>query len=342
MIIKHVFFLKMDIFVIMNSLGDVKMTKKISIIIPVYNAEKYLERCLMSIIDQSYQDFEIILINDGSTDNSLNICNQFSEKDKRIKVYTKKNGGVSSARNYGIKKVITDYVCFIDSDDFISNDYLIILYSNIYDTNSDISVCGFIKYYKDEQVGDQKIQNKIIFDKKSAYDAMISNKQYAGYVWNKLYKFEIIKRMGDEIFKGNMFEDFEFNCRYLNECKKIVYTPTQLYYYFINDSSVTGTFTINDRIISGIDLYYSILNKYDQNNIDSSDLVAYVLLKYMYNLKYRAHKLNYPKDVIIDNQIYKRVMKSNIISFKNKILIFITSKNPIFIYSLKYKFKKSR
>ena len=94
---------------------------KISIIIPVYNSKKYLRKCLTSLKKQSYKNLEIILINDGSTDNSLDICNQYKKIDKRFKVYTKKNGGTSSARNYGIKKSTGDYITFVDNDDFIND-----------------------------------------------------------------------------------------------------------------------------------------------------------------------------------------------------------------------------
>ena len=117
------------------------MNDLISIIIPIYNTEKYLKRCLDSVINKSYENLEIILINDGSTDASEEICKDYLEKDKRIKYFKKANGGLSSARNYGIKKSTGKYIGFVDSDDVISYDMFLTLYNNLVETSSDMSIC---------------------------------------------------------------------------------------------------------------------------------------------------------------------------------------------------------
>ena len=118
------------------------MKELISIIVPIYKVEKYIAKCIESLIEQTYSTYEIILVNDGSTDNSLEICNSFKKRDKRIKVYTKENGGLSDARNYGLKKAVGSYICFIDSDDWVDNDFIEVLYNLLKKNKCDISICN--------------------------------------------------------------------------------------------------------------------------------------------------------------------------------------------------------
>lgn len=134
---------------------------EISIIIPVYNVEKYIEKCIDSVLEQSFKDFEIILVNDGSTDCSGIICNKYSKRDERISVIHKKNGGISSARNIALDCAKGKYITFIDSDDCISKDYIKILYNNIINQKADISICGNKRFKLDEEINEYKLNNKI-------------------------------------------------------------------------------------------------------------------------------------------------------------------------------------
>ena len=122
------------------------MTEKnpvISIIVPVYNVEKYLDRCIQSILVQSFKKFELVLINDGSTDNSLKICQKYREEDNRIVLISQPNKGLSAARNTGLENIHGEYVCFIDSDDFVEKNYLRSLYNNLEKNKADISICEY-------------------------------------------------------------------------------------------------------------------------------------------------------------------------------------------------------
>ena len=121
------------------------MEKLISIIVPVYNSEKYLEKCISSILNQTYKNIEIIIVDDGSKDKSVEICDNFSKNNKNIKVFHKKNEGVSIARNYGISKAKGDYILFIDSDDTIAKEMIYSLYNNLVDNDADISMCNIIR-----------------------------------------------------------------------------------------------------------------------------------------------------------------------------------------------------
>ncbi|NST07596.1 glycosyltransferase, partial [Enterococcus faecalis] len=121
---------------------------KISIIVPVYNVEKYLEKCVRSILAQTFTDFELILVDDGSPDSSGAMCDQFAEQDQRVKVIHKENGGLSDARNAGIEIATGEYLGFVDSDDYIADDMYELLYTNIVKEDADLSICGIYDVYE--------------------------------------------------------------------------------------------------------------------------------------------------------------------------------------------------
>ena len=120
------------------------MKELVSIIVPIYNVSEYLERCIKSLINQTYKNIEIVLVNDGSTDNSLDICKKYQNKDKRIVVLDKKNGGLSDERNYGIERAIVQYITCVDSDDYVTDDYVEFMYNNLKKDDADISICKHI------------------------------------------------------------------------------------------------------------------------------------------------------------------------------------------------------
>ena len=137
----------------------------VSIIVPIYNVEKYLEQCVISLINQSYKNIEIILINDGSTDNSIDIMNKYKKLDGRVKCYCKVNGGLSDARNYGISVSKGKYIVFVDSDDYVEKDYISILYNLIIENNVKISQCGINKVYENKVLDIYKYDHMLLLDK---------------------------------------------------------------------------------------------------------------------------------------------------------------------------------
>lgn len=160
----------------------------VSVIVPVYNVAQYVAECLNSLLNQTYRNLEIIVVDDGSTDNSLQICNTFLS-DTRVKVFHKENGGLSDARNYGLEKATGDFVLFIDSDDFLDLDMIRVLYSNLQSTNSDISICGSYKYYsKDKVIPNQKNCELVCLDRIKAIEWLYDFDHYGVGVWNKLLK----------------------------------------------------------------------------------------------------------------------------------------------------------
>ena len=208
----------------------------ISVIIPVYNAEKYIEGCISSIINQSFPDFELILVDDGSTDLSGTLCDSFVTKDNRIKVFHRPNGGVSSARNYGIEKSSGEWIVFVDSDDYVDWNYLKILYE--YSIDCDIVSCGYVVI---DEYGNVKRKHPIIngfFSQNDTVD-FINNYCCNTSSWSHLIRSNIIKDNGILFCENrSVGEDtvFILNCFVKANCYKNI--SSELYYYRITQNSL--------------------------------------------------------------------------------------------------------
>lgn len=208
---------------------------KVSIIVPVYNVEKYLSECLDSLISQTLSDIEIICVNDGSKDSSLEILEKYAQKDKRIVVINQENSGVSTARNTGMKCANGEYIGFIDSDDWIDSDFYEKLYNSAKNNNADIAVASIIRYRKIEQKYRVKYIKEIVFtdlqDKISACSV-----PRICYVWNKLYRKELIQ---DDLFTPNVyFEDVIWLPNIIKKANKVVTVDGTNYYYRVNNNSI--------------------------------------------------------------------------------------------------------
>ena len=214
----------------------------ISVVIPVYNVKKYVEKCVETVIKQTYQNLEIILVDDGSTDNSGIVCDNISKKDKRIKVIHKKNGGLSDARNFGINNSNGKYICFIDSDDYVSIEYVEKLYEAIVRENADISACDF--FYVDE-VGitfeNSKKKSNRNYTNIEALQDMLSCKQLIEVMtWNKLYKKSLFVDNKIEFPVGKIHEDNFTTYKLFYYAKKITLIADKLYYYLQRNDSIMG------------------------------------------------------------------------------------------------------
>lgn len=209
---------------------------KISIIVPVYNSEKTLAKCIDSILNQTFQDFELILINDNSSDNSLKICEEYTKKDLRVKVINhEKNLGVSAARNSGLDIAIGEYIGFVDSDDYIEQKMYEILYKNITsDDNIDISVCNINNF---DNKKENKINKKVILNSKICMKYLFSGKLLSLYIFNKLYKKKLFDNIRFPV--GKIFEDTIITPQIFHCADKIVYNTQKLYNYVKNTESIT-------------------------------------------------------------------------------------------------------
>lgn len=213
---------------------------KISIIIPVYNVEQYLPQCLNSVINQAYQNLEIILVNDGSTDSCPQICDEYAVKDDRIKVIHKKNGGLSDARNAGLQMATGDFISFVDSDDLLSCHFYLSLLKIAVANNADISECGFCKFGENEKITlDKKYDDKPpeVFETEEALK-LIMEGPLSVVVWNKIYRKEVIAQTRFPINKIN--EDEYWTYKVFANSKKIVKTQEELYFYRQQAASIMG------------------------------------------------------------------------------------------------------
>lgn len=209
----------------------------VSIIVPVYNVEKYLARCLDSIINQTLKSIEIICINDGSTDNSAEILDKYAQKDNRIKIITQKNAGLSAARNAGMKIVKGEYIGFVDSDDWVDNDYFEKLYNAAKNNDCDIAVSDFIRRHKKSQKKRLNLSEEKVFEKPE--DKYLICKTYReGCVWNKIYKTELLMTIDLKFVPGMFYEDRDFTARSLFYSKKLITVPNTYYNYFVNTKSI--------------------------------------------------------------------------------------------------------
>ena len=208
-------------------------TPKISVIVPVYNTEKYLRRCIDSILSQTFTDFELLLIDDGSKDSSGAICDEYAAKDNRVRVFHKENGGVSSARNLGLDNATGEWIAFVDSDDYVLPSYLA-TYVEISSENVDLCIVGIIPDYSISS--DYKI-TKTSFDYRGdVKDAMLllNDCQMTGVLFNKLLKKSIIEEYKIRLNESFKFkEDEEFLFRYMTNIKTVIATIKETYIYIV-------------------------------------------------------------------------------------------------------------
>lgn len=331
---------------------------KVSLIVPIYNSEQFLERCISSIINQTFKDFELILINDGSTDNSIDILRKYKDIDNRIIVIDNSNNGVSITRNIGIEKARGKYIQFVDSDDFIDENMLNNTISTIEKENSDLVITGlFLDIYNGNKV-DTSIQT---FPRKNAKTKIeiaenVVNRLNGTYInspVNKLYKRELIVdnnlKMKEDISLG---EDLIFNLEYLSKCKSVVFEEESHYHYNMKmEDNLTAKYRSDKLELMKI-LYNNtkeFLLEADVNSRYIQELNG-IFIKWMYycfidlNMKdckmslidkYRfiRNSININKDIISDSKGQGLIIRVLKVSLLSPIIVIILSKIIYFIKS---------
>lgn len=231
-----------------------KINELISIIIPVYNVDNYLKECLESVLNQIYANLEIILVDDGSTDRSGEICDEYSRKDTRIIVIHKKNGGLSDARNVGIEKAHGKYLTFIDSDDRVSESYIINLYEIIKKTKARLAMSWFEEFNEDEIINLKKTilkENKIkLVDSERCLEYMLYQNGVETSAWGKLYQADLFEKL--RYPKGKIYEDIPVTYQAIVLAKKIVIIDNKDYFYLQRKDSIQYQ-KFNPRKMSAIE-----------------------------------------------------------------------------------------
>lgn len=285
---------------------------KISIIVPVYKVENYINRCVSSLLGQTYGNIEIILVDDGSPDKCPQICDKWREKDSRIKVVHKKNGGLSDARNVGLKYATGEYICFVDSDDWVADTFVEKLYRMICNSGVQISAIG-IQEMCEEEIKTERQENSdiYIYIGEQAIKELFSNETYANYAWNKMYR----RRLFDGITYpvGRKMEDLGTTYKLIIKAENIAYSSEKLYYYFQRENSILHTV---DREFY-VDKLSLSLERYKE--IDKHYPDMYENKEFMINTVLELYPLVYSKQHVREwKEFLAKVRGKNLIRMERK------------------------
>jgi glycosyltransferase involved in cell wall biosynthesis len=302
------------------------MNPEISIIVPVYKVENYIEKCIESVLAQTFTNFELILVNDGSPDNCGNICDEYARLDKRIKVIHKENGGLSSARNAGLSKAKGKYIAFVDSDDFIHQSMYEILHGYGTKYASDIVICDYLDVYEGEIYDTEEYNPNFNEENYTNIEALyqLYSKKGVQFViaCNKLYKRDLFNDL--EYKEGVIHEDEFMAHRILFNSSKVTYLPIKLYYYLQRKDGIVRS-QFNIKKLDAVNAYkdrVEFFRKIKQHELQIKAEYSYISLLFLYYFKVKGEIPNSYKEL--------RVLKND---FRNSLRIFIN--NPYF--SLKEK-----
>lgn len=298
---------------LLSKIADYESKALISIIVPIYNVEKYLRQCLDSVLNQTYQNFECLLINDGSPDNSAGICKEYVDKDARFHYFEKENGGLASARNLGIKYSKGKYITFIDSDDWVESDYLEVLHSKIKEYNTDFVISSYKKFDMDEDcfylhIWDQDYYERI-WTSQELLSQLPNLENYDGSYtvsWGKLFKRSIF----DEILfneQRKFGEDFECSFKLYLSMTSCLYIHKALYNYRLHSESMLGQVVTERQLMDDIEIRVGRLPYLIVRGIDSSPYIS--------NLKsFIQYRINEKEKVGLENsnaiQMYQEILRN--------------------------------
>lgn len=321
-----------------------KKDYKISIIIPVYNVEDYLSECVDSILNQTYENYEVLLIDDGSTDKSPQICDTYSEKNNKISVIHTRNRGLSAARNLGTEKAQGEYIFYLDSDDYVENNVLERMFKIVEQDNADI-VCGNFMYtYPDRTVIAIKEEKEYeVLDTYSAMEQLVKGKKIQNFAWGKLIKKEIALNHKFPVEK--LFEDMYWTHYIIDQAGKIAIDYQSFVYYRQRDDSISYSFNIKslDQLDGMIqrkefieEKYPNLLKNYKEIMVKNSLNLAWCIVRHLkgkeqkkavnklrdFYLKFDYYQNNSEESKLISafcNSIIKYKIRAIICKLKNKV-----------------------
>lgn len=270
------------------------MLPKISVIVPIYKVENYLNRCVDSILNQTYKNLEVILVDDGSPDNCGKISDSYEGIDNRVKSVHKENGGLSDARNYGMRYATGDYVIFVDSDDWLKKEMVETLVNLLLDLKGDVIQSGFYYAYEDNLLYDDRYYSEdmkpVELNKNQLMKELVSNERVKNFAWGKLYKIDLIKDIPFE--KGVLFEDVFWAHKVMDRVNKYIICHKPLCYYLQRNDSIVSTYTIrNLDIIKGLKERHKFIEEnYKELINESYKILARTILTHYYLLSNNRDK----------------------------------------------------
>lgn len=303
------------------------MSRLVSIIVPVYKVEQYLKRCMDSVLNQTYKNIEVILVNDGSPDNCPALCDEYAKIDSRVRVIHKENGGLSSARNVALDSVKGDYIFFVDSDDWLALNTLEVLNEYL---EKDYDMISFQRtYLTEEKVVEKGEKNPKDMDVSQYIDASFLGR-YDFFVTTKIFKTEVFNNI--RFLEGRNYEDLEIMHRLFLNMKKVVGLDYFLYYYWKgNEGAITNTITmknIQDHYLSANEIYHASKKYLEDRGKDASNIVAW------YKVEMSQLYIDYLKSTDKDEELFAKI-KSEII--KEKVNFNRLLKQPRYLKYILYK-----
>ena len=287
----------------------------VSIIVPVYNVEDFLDRCLESLIAQTYKETEIILVDDGSTDHSGQICDEWTDKyPEKIVVIHKENGGLSDARNVGLKNAHGQFISFVDSDDFVSRDMIHTMVTDIKRHNVEIACVGYLPFMEEKEIGMADPESEIakVYDSFAAIKQLFSSDGYGNFAWNKLYRIDLFKNITFPV--GRKMEDLGTTYLLMERCSKIYYNTRKLYYYFQREGSILHNpdkFFYIDKLILSLERYLYLEKRYGdfRENIEFVLTTIFECYPYIADNKLLCNKINTVIDELWRHKRYEFRLK---------------------------------
>ncbi len=309
--------------------------EKISVIIPIYNVEAFLPRCLDSILGGTYENLEVICVNDESPDSCGEILKSYSQKDERIKVVDKKNGGVSSARNLGLSLATGEYISFIDSDDFVHPEYFEVLMKALKAHNADISLCSYAKSFEGkEEINSASYLNTPIEILK--INPLDPPHMFRSFIWGRLYKREILRGKAFNE-KVSYMEDKDLSLSLICEKEnlKVATVDAPLYYYFIREGSLSNNVNIEKTVAS---LYYLLNRADDYEKTIQKAVYINEALRYSFIILNRAKEQKDTKENILlakrlTKDCVKKMKTVSAFSFKHRFVYSVFATFP-FLHKL--------
>lgn len=305
------------------------MMPKISVIVPIYKVEKYIKKCIESILAQTFSDFELLLIDDGSPDSCGKICDMYAMKDHRIKVLHKKNGGLSDARNAGLDVMIGQYVFFVDSDDWIPFDALEVMYTALQRTGAKVATGNIISVYEDgtEQVLYEPTQKELVLKGEELLTTLLRPN-----AWNRLYAAELFQNLRYPV--GRLYEDVFIYHKILAQIDSMVLVGKNTYYYLIRSGSIMNS-QYNIRFTDIVDAVYdraAWLDSIGQGQLaDETRLFVYSQVAVAYthlNKNDSGHRRRLSEIKSIYDECYKNLIKADHIGWKQKVRLVVLKNMP--------------
>lgn len=308
------------------------MSQKVSVVVPMYKVEKYLNRCVESLLNQTYPELEIVLVDDGSPDNCGEIAESYAKADNRVEVLHKKNGGLSDARNYGMRSVTGEYTLFVDSDDWLNRNMIEEMVKASVHFKADVVQAGF--YYADEDylLFDNQYFSKddspVVLDRKSLMAELVKNEKVKNFAWGKLYKTNIVRDLPFK--KGVLFEDVFWAHQVMHQVNTYVMLHQPMYYYYQRSDSIVASYTPrNLDIIKGLKERHRFIESHYKDLVDESNKIIlktslmhyHLLLANRQKDKGGLHRKEIQLDIKDHYPIFKKAVEKDR-ALKNQLRLF--------------------